>query len=334
MSGQVEVDVVTLASEFPNDNSALHRGAIWVCLDPTALPTPERAAVEAEPQVLVEAMAIVVEEIEAREEAIAARVEADADAEADAAADPAALAADLDSLLDDAPVLVAPPRPSGIIAIPARDAIPESFEIEALDADEEVIVCELEPVTEAVLEGSTPPPPMHDVGLVSLEGGALDAAPAAPEPLESAVVLAAAANDVAGPTTTELPPASDDPFTVLVGTLVDVAIGAGSPHVAAVLPGLLGHGRLDHPLSEDARQALVEASILDGDGATEAFTRTARAWRAILDGTSDDFDATGGAMLDEWAADLLARLLGAPTRAQSLRRELRAKGVAAFGLAA
>ena len=57
-----------------------------------------------------------------------------------------------------------------------------------------------------------------------------------------------------------------------------------------------------------------------------------RAWRAILRGTSDDFTACGGAMLDEWAAGILARLLGAPAREPVLRRELRARGVAAFGL--
>ena len=37
-------------------------------------------------------------------------------------------------------------------------------------------------------------------------------------------------------------------------------------------------------------------------------------------------------MLDEWAADTLARATGADT--QTLKRELRARGVAAFGLAA
>jgi hypothetical protein len=37
-------------------------------------------------------------------------------------------------------------------------------------------------------------------------------------------------------------------------------------------------------------------------------------------------------MLDEWAADVLARLFGAPDRSAQLRRELRGRGVAAFGL--
>ena len=38
--------------------------------------------------------------------------------------------------------------------------------------------------------------------------------------------------------------------------------------------------------------------------------------------------------LDEWSADLLARMMGAPSKAATLRRELRSHGVAAFGLAA
>jgi len=41
----LEVDVVDLASEFPNDNPALHRGVIWVCTEPTGGPRPERSPV-------------------------------------------------------------------------------------------------------------------------------------------------------------------------------------------------------------------------------------------------------------------------------------------------
>ena len=39
----MEVDVVKLASEFPNDNPALHRGVIWVCVELTGRAQPERA---------------------------------------------------------------------------------------------------------------------------------------------------------------------------------------------------------------------------------------------------------------------------------------------------
>jgi hypothetical protein len=125
-----------------------------------------------------------------------------------------------------------------------------------------------------------------------------------------------------------------DPFSVLVATLEDVARGAGSPWVAAALPGLLLEGRLDHPMPGDAALALAEGRIARGAEVTRDFCDQTRAWRAVLDGTSDDFSACGGAMLDEWAADLLARLLAAPARAQGLRRELRMRGVAAFGLVA
>jgi hypothetical protein len=129
-----------------------------------------------------------------------------------------------------------------------------------------------------------------------------------------------------------LPAASDDPFTVLLGSLVDVALGAGSPHVASVLPALLLEARLEPGLAADVTKALTEANIASQDALTPAFIAQMQAWRAILLGTSDDFGACGPAMLDEWAADLVARLLGAPSRAAQLRRELRDHGVAAFGL--
>jgi hypothetical protein len=99
-----------------------------------------------------------------------------------------------------------------------------------------------------------------------------------------------------------------------------------------VLPALLLEGRLEHAMPDDAAQALAEANIVRDGVATPAFVVQTHAWRTILRGTSDDFEACGGAMLDEWAAELLARLLGASSRAAGLRRELRAHGVAAFGL--
>ena len=129
-----------------------------------------------------------------------------------------------------------------------------------------------------------------------------------------------------------LPAASDDPFRIFLSTLVDIALGAGSPHVASVLPALLLEGRLELGMTDEVLHALAEAKIASGTELTPAFVAQTNAWRAILLGTSDDFAACGAAMLDEWAADLIARLLGAPSRATALRRELRSHGVAAFGL--
>ncbi|MFO0736103.1 MAG: hypothetical protein U0270_09495 [Labilithrix sp.] len=125
--------------------------------------------------------------------------------------------------------------------------------------------------------------------------------------------------------TSELPPASDDPFTTLVCTLADVAIGAGSPNVASMLPGLLFDGRVPDQMANIA--GIWESGALD-----PSFEATVSAWRAILRGTSEDFSDCG--MLDEWASDLLARLLDAKDTTPRLRQELRARGVAAFGLSA
>jgi hypothetical protein len=95
-------------------------------------------------------------------------------------------------------------------------------------------------------------------------------------------------------------PTAYDPYAAFLRALEAIAVAAGHAHVAS---------RLEPTLAIDPM---------------------ARAWRAMLRGESDDFPGT--APLDEWAADTLARLMGAPSRAAQLRRELRARGVAAFGI--
>ncbi len=131
---------------------------------------------------------------------------------------------------------------------------------------------------------------------------------------------------------TTLPPPPEDPFTIFVSTLVDGAIHENAAHVAAALPALLGAGVHPHSMGPEATQALREGGTADGLDAMPVFSATTAAWSAILRGTSEDFSACGNGMLDEWAADLLARLLGAPSRVPALRRQLRARGVAAFGV--
>jgi hypothetical protein len=99
----------------------------------------------------------------------------------------------------------------------------------------------------------------------------------------------------------------------------------------------------DLPLEDDRfssfARMLADIARTAGDAAaadrlTEALTAdpTARAWRAILLGESDDFAACGSKTLDEWAADLIAQSLATPSKADLVRRELRSRGVAAFGL--
>jgi hypothetical protein len=246
----VEVDVVTLASEFPNDNPALHRGTVWVCLEPTGPALPERAFID---------------EIEA---AIAAEIErnADMDESVIVVEELEPVEAHLEGVevpLTNEPV--APPRVSEIVLAGSREELEELIVVRA--------------------------PDVFDVAMAEPE--VFDVAETEPALDRQTTILP--------------PPSADDPFSVLLTTLVDVATANGADDASARLSELLEGG---------------------------PFVAVATAWRDILRGTSEDFDACGGSTLDEWASELLAALIGAPAMKPALRQELRTRGVAAFGLAA
>lgn len=282
--------MVTLASEFPNDNPELHDGVSWVCLRVTGAATAVRE--EKAPR----APSMTVAEIP----------------------EPVVVAVVVEPLVAAVEVEVPAPRISEVVAIlgGARREVDDD-----LDEDDSAIVVEdLPPLDEAALVEGDAASIVEVAAIVEIA------------PVVAVSVVALVEPEPYVETTTSLPPANDDPVTILLCTLVDIAIAAGSPHVASVLPALLLEGRLDHAMPEDASAALAAADIAFGAEVTPAFAAKTRAWAAILRGTSDDFDACGGAMLDEWAADLLARLLGNATRAEALRRDLRSRGVAAFGL--
>jgi hypothetical protein len=113
------------------------------------------------------------------------------------------------------------------------------------------------------------------------------------------------------------PAALDDPFAMLVAVLEDVARAAGADDATtATLLCLLGRTRLD--ASAPDTQHTLRAQAL--------------AWQGILRGESEDFAACGAGMLDEWCASLIAGVVGQNARADGLKRELRRRGVAAFGL--
>jgi hypothetical protein len=121
--------------------------------------------------------------------------------------------------------------------------------------------------------------------------------------------LAAAPEPVPDAPLPELP--TDDPFLTLAAVVKDVAQTFGAdPSGAAKLDLLLGVGESEDP----APQAL--------------------AWRGILRGESEDYEACGAATLDEWAASVVAGIVGGASKAEGIRRELRRRGVAAFGLMA
>jgi hypothetical protein len=135
----------------------------------------------------------------------------------------------------------------------------------------------------------------------------------------------------------ELPPAPDDPFAVFVCTLADACLAAGELAVAGLLPSLLFSGQLAEGKGDDLALAeLVERGWLMPDEGgyrmREQLMAEAAGWRAILRGTSDDLAPCGPLPLDEWAAHLAAGLCAKPEKEPVFRRELRSRGVAAFGL--
>lgn len=132
----------------------------------------------------------------------------------------------------------------------------------------------------------------------------------------------------------------DDPFAILVGVLEEVLRAQGTEDDRMTsLRALLGVTRLEGlSVGEIASEALIAGNVVvpaaRGLLRSESFTAELRAWQGILRGESEDFGACGSTPLDQWAADVVARVLGYPARAEGIRRELRRRGVAAFGLVA
>jgi hypothetical protein len=130
------------------------------------------------------------------------------------------------------------------------------------------------------------------------------------EHLDSSPLASEPSSPVEEPARTALP---SDPFASFVLVLEDVAIASGA----------------DDRARNNLRAYLGEMSV-DGVDADDR----AVAWQGILRGESEDFGPCGSATLDEWAADLVARALGNASRAAGIRRDLRQRGVAAFGFVA
>lgn len=158
-----------------------------------------------------------------------------------------------------------------------------------------------------------------------------------PPALESMVV---SKMPLAEPEPAPLPgPEITNYFAIYLTTLAEVARAHGvHDDVVGAIPGILGADRLEvRSLDEALVEGLVTRGLLTrGESGLvvrcDAVVRTAAAWRGALDGAEPDFSACGTAMLDEWSADLVARLAGTPQKTEILRRELRGRGVAAFGL--
>jgi hypothetical protein len=273
-----------LAAEFPNDNPDLHEGTIWVCLEVTGAPVAERHLRAVPIPVPIAIAPVVVEPIPPPV------IEADVHPVIATLAEPI-LPSTVELEIAVEPVAdVEPPaaRESGIFM--TFSALKE--EEEDVDEEGEILVEELGPLEDAILEAAVVIEPVMEPAMEPVM-----------EPVVAATVeVEAFVEPEPIVLSTIAPPPPDDAWVGFVSTLVDIAMAHGATAAAAELP-----------------------SSLDGDA-------IALAWAGILRGTSEDWDAVGGSMLDEWAAGTLARVTGADV--QVLKRELRARGVAAFGLAA
>jgi hypothetical protein len=181
---------------------------------------------------------------------------------------------------------------------------------------------------------------------VSLRGGELLDADAEPIEIVDELCFDEALSEPSSGSAAPRPcdePAAADPFALLVHALGDVAraLGAGDQEIA-YLDALFGQTRLEGLApGERAAEALLAGGVIAmgarGFTRSSPFTAKVIAWQGILRGESEDFSLPdGGALgpLDEWAADVLARVLGAPARADAVRRDVRRRGVAAFGIVA
>jgi hypothetical protein len=126
-------------------------------------------------------------------------------------------------------------------------------------------------------------------------------------------------------------------FDAFVGALSGILIERGATRAAANVGALLGQKRLARDAFDaGTRKVLVARGLIDAKTGrpTPEFSVVAHAWRDVLEGTNGDLSACGNTTLDVWGAELLCALLGARERSDELRRALRQRGVAAFGMLA
>lgn len=156
----------------------------------------------------------------------------------------------------------------------------------------------------------------------------VESAPAETAPAEAALAEAAEVTPIE-------PTASG--FEAFIGALSGVLVERGATRAAANVGALLGQKRLGRDAFDaGTRKVLVARGFIDAKTGrpTPEFSVVAHAWRDVLEGTNGDLSACGSMTLDVWGAELLCALLGARERSDELRRALRQRGVAAFGMLA
>ena len=127
-------------------------------------------------------------------------------------------------------------------------------------------------------------------------------------------------------------------FEAFVAALSALLAERGATRAAANVGALLGQMRLGRDAFDaPTRKTLVARGFLDAKTGrpTPEFSVVAQAWRDVLDGANGDLSACGNTTLDVWGAEIVAALVSSPReRTDDLRRALRQRGVAAFGMLA
>lgn len=257
---------VAPCAEMPNDNPALHLGAIWGC---DAVVGPPTAHVEASAHVQG------VPDLDRVDGRVEGHVDAVRQVERP---DPFTATSGVLPDLDD---LVPPPRHSEIRRLSPSGELGESL----LDA--------------------SPPPPATLGDARSVE---------VPRPEDARGTAGAGAGDVPDGGASR-PGAGEALRTILEA----VVTARGGEPARLRLAALLDEA--PPPAGAPARTP-----------AADRLARAYRGWGRTLAGEDVDFAETGGTMLDEWAALACAAALGDGAPVTELRRELRGRGVAAFGL--
>jgi hypothetical protein len=132
-------------------------------------------------------------------------------------------------------------------------------------------------------------------------------------------------------------PPQAEAFRAFVAALVEVLLVSGATRAAAVVPALLESATGDPGAFDPESQRLLVAARIaeESDGRmsfSATFLKTAQAWRDVLSGETNDLSACGTSTLDGWAGELLKALGVGRDGKTDVRRELRRRGVAAFGM--